>query len=182
MAKWQAFGYSIRKNKRTRRITLTVRQDGSVFVTIPSWASEEIGRNFVRENESWIAKKIQEFKDKDKDKGLLPRQSRAHYLKYNGKALEEIKKKVKSFNNLYGFLINRISVRNQRARWGSCSIKGNLSFNYKIMFLEEELMDYIIVHEICHLKEPNHSKKFWKLVSLTFPDYKKMRRKLKGIV
>jgi predicted metal-dependent hydrolase len=79
-----------------------------------------------------------------------------------------------------GFRVNRISVRGQKTRWGSCSSGGNLSFNYRLMRHRHEVIDYVIIHELCHLKEMNHSEKFWKLVQAFCPDYKKLRKELKG--
>jgi predicted metal-dependent hydrolase len=79
----------------------------------------------------------------------------------------------------YEFRINKVSVRNQKTRWGSCSVRGNLSFNYNLVQYKKEIIDYVILHELCHLKEMNHSKKFWKLVENICPDYKTLRRELK---
>ncbi len=85
------------------------------------------------------------------------------------------------FNKSYNFPYNKITIRNQISRWGSCSKRGNLSFNYRIVLLPLELADYIIVHELCHLGEFNHSKKFWDLVARTIPHWKKLRRELKKV-
>lgn len=79
----------------------------------------------------------------------------------------------------YDFKVNNISVRNQKTRWGSCSAKGNLSFNVNLVQYKREIIDYVIVHELCHLKEMNHSKKFWLLVEKICPDYKFFRKELK---
>lgn len=79
----------------------------------------------------------------------------------------------------YGFIINKVSVRNQKTRWGSCSARGNLSFNYNLVQYKKEIIDYVIVHELCHRKEMNHSKKFWLLVEKFCPDYKILRKELK---
>jgi predicted metal-dependent hydrolase len=79
----------------------------------------------------------------------------------------------------YGFIINKVSVRNQKTRWGSCSARGNLSFNYNLVQYRKEIIDYVIVHELCHRKEMNHSKKFWLLVEKLCPDYKLLRKELK---
>jgi predicted metal-dependent hydrolase len=80
----------------------------------------------------------------------------------------------------YGFRINKVTVRRQTSRWGSCSSKGNISLNYKLMKHPEKVIDYVILHELCHLTEMNHSVKFWDLVSRYVPDYKELRKKLKG--
>jgi len=87
--------------------------------------------------------------------------------------------KIKHFNNFYKFKINKVFIKNQKSRWGSCSSKGNLNFNYKIIYLRPELADYLIVHELCHLGELNHSKKFWALVEKTIPNYVKINKELK---
>jgi len=86
---------------------------------------------------------------------------------------------VEYFNAMYGLRCNRITIRNQKTRWGSCSRKGNLNFNYKIALLPQRLADYIIVHELCHLGEFNHSRKFWALVAQTMPDHVDLRKELK---
>lgn len=83
------------------------------------------------------------------------------------------------FNQLYGFSYNRIFIKNQKSRWGSCSSKKNLNFNYRIALLPTELQDYLIVHELCHLAEMNHSKNFWKLVERAVPEYKRLNKRLK---
>lgn len=83
------------------------------------------------------------------------------------------------FNKFYNFKINRVAIKNQSTRWGSCSSKGNLNFNYKIIYLKPELADYLIVHELCHLGQLNHSKKFWLLVSKTIPNYVIINKELR---
>jgi len=88
-------------------------------------------------------------------------------------------KKVAKFNKIYGFEYNKINIKNQKTRWGSCSKKGNLNFNYKIALLPERMAEYIVVHELCHLGEFNHSRKFWNLVAKTMPEYQEITEDLK---
>lgn len=83
------------------------------------------------------------------------------------------------FNQFYNLSYSKISVRNQKSRWGSCSSKSSLSFNYRLCLLPGELADYIIVHELCHLQEMNHSQDFWRLVAQSIPNYKQLKRQLK---
>lgn len=78
-----------------------------------------------------------------------------------------------------GFKVRKVSIRNQRTRWGSCSSSGALSFNYKLIQFREEIIDYVIIHELCHLREMNHSRDFWKIVSSIVPEYKSLRKELK---
>ena len=79
----------------------------------------------------------------------------------------------------HGISVGRIAIRNQKSRWGSCSKKGNLNFNYKLAFMPPAVRDYVVVHEICHIKEFNHGRGFWSLVAETVPDWKERRRQLR---
>jgi hypothetical protein len=90
-----------------------------------------------------------------------------------------VENRLSYFNKLYNFEINRIAIKNTKSRWGSCSKKKNLNFNYRIIFLEPKFADYLVVHELCHLGEFNHSKKFWNLVEKTIPDYKNIDKKIR---
>lgn len=105
----------------------------------------------------------------------------AHFLTHKEKARIHIQNRLAYWNTFYNFQYGRIAIRNQTSRWGSCSKKGNLNFNYRIIFLSEALMDYVIVHELCHLKEFNHSQNFWNLVAQAMPAYKKLRSELRSI-
>jgi predicted metal-dependent hydrolase len=105
---------------------------------------------------------------------------RRDYLKHKESARALVAERVLHFNKIYQHSYNKIAIRNQKTRWGSCSSKGNLNFNYKILFLPEALRDYVIVHELCHLKEFNHSKKFWDLVAVAIPDHSEVRKELKS--
>lgn len=105
----------------------------------------------------------------------------AEYRELKQTALIFVLKKAEEINKVYNFKYNRISVKNQKSRWGSCSKKGNLNFHYKIIRLPERLANYLVAHELCHLKEFNHSRNFWDLVALTCPDYKIRRQEFKRI-
>ncbi|MBN2854285.1 M48 family metallopeptidase [Patescibacteria group bacterium] len=107
--------------------------------------------------------------------------SKADFLEHKEKAREIILERLKYFSSLYNFSYGRVSIRNQKTRWGSCSRQGNLNFNYRLFHLSPELRDYVIVHELCHLKEFNHSSNFWNLVSKAIPKHRELRRELKKI-
>ena len=106
--------------------------------------------------------------------------NRRDYLKYKESARALVINRLAYFNQEYKTTFNRISIRNQRTRWGSCTSKRNLNFNYKIALILPRLADYIIVHELCHLLEMNHSQKFWDQVARTMPDHVVLRRELNG--
>lgn len=103
------------------------------------------------------------------------------YLELKGIALELVKYRLEYWNLHYKLSYGRVSVKNHVSRWGSCSSKGNLNFNYRIAELSSKLVDYIIVHELCHRAQFNHSQKFWDLVGETIPDYLECRAELKKI-
>lgn len=84
-----------------------------------------------------------------------------------------------ALNQHYGFTYKRVAIRNSSSRWGSCSQKGNLNFHYRLLELPPELADYIIVHELCHLAELNHSERFWSRVGEVVPDWKRCRKALR---
>lgn len=102
-----------------------------------------------------------------------------HYEDYKKIALKLVTRRLAYFNKTYSYAYNKITIKRQKTRWGSCSQKKNLNFNYKIVFLPSELSDYIIVHELCHLNEFNHSSRFWKLVYRAIPDYSNTRARLR---
>ncbi len=112
-------------------------------------------------------------------KKLLSHLSAKDYRENKKKAYELISGRISYFNQTGEYPVGQVSIKNQKTRWGSCSSKKNLSFNYKLLFLPPNLRDYIIIHELCHLKEMNHSKNFWSLVSQKVPNYKALRREIK---
>ncbi len=103
------------------------------------------------------------------------------YLVHKESARRLVHERLEYFNQFYGFKYNKVAIRNQKTRWGSCSRRGNLNFSYKIALLSSRLSDYIIVHELCHLSQFNHSNDFWSLVSRQFPDHKELRGQLKRV-
>ncbi len=103
------------------------------------------------------------------------------YNKNKELARRILTEKVHIYNKFYNLQYNRIAIKNQKTRWGSCSSLKNLNFNYKLIYLPDHLINYVVVHEICHLKELNHGKNFWHLVAVAVPDYKDRVRELQLI-
>ena len=166
----------IKKNRRSKHLRLTVHSDGSVLLTIPWRVSKEIGLKFLQEKKDWLIEQLKIKNEKLKD---IPRRTRMDYLKHKEEARKLVWGRLEHFNSFYNFEYNNFVIRDQKTRWGSCSGKKNLNFSYRIIFLPPELADYLIVHELCHLKEMNHSSRFWALVEKTIPNYKATRMKLR---
>lgn len=175
----QKINYTLRKSKRARRMRLMINCDGNLVVTLPNslFFGESYAEKIIREKAGWILDKLNYFA-KHKRKYFF-HGGKKDFLKYKNITLELVERRINYFNQFYNFKFKKISIRNQKTRWGSCSRKGNLNFNYKIALLPEKLSDYIIVHELCHLGEFNHSKKFWNLVFKTIPDYRKIRKEIR---
>ncbi len=168
--------YTIKRSKKAKRMRITVYRNGDVIVTSPFIMRQSIIEEFVHNKINWIYKKIQFFNSIDNKSIRIF--SYKDYLENKNKAFIFVNNKIKFYNKIYNFPFNKICIKNQKNSWGSCSYKKNLNLNYKIIFLPVELQNYIIVHEICHLKELNHSKKFWALVKKTLPDYIETRKEL----
>ena len=168
--------YKLKISKRARYMRLEIKRSGELVVTAPYGIDLRFVERFLSQKSDWI-KKTKSYFDLAKSKATFLSQGygKTGYKKYKEKARILAENRISFYNKFYNFKINRVSIKNTKSRWGSCSKKGNLNFNYKITLLPLELADYVIVHELCHLQELNHSKKFWKLVALTLPNYKELR-------
>ncbi len=168
--------YTVRHSTRSRRLRLTVCCDGAVVLTLPKSYDESRIEKFLKEKSDWMQRKIEYFKALD---GVRYKSGdRAEYLLHKETARKLVKERLEHFNKFYGFKFNRVSIKDQKTRWGSCSRKGNLNFNYRLALIPLNLADYIVVHELCHLKEFNHSQKFWDQVARALPNYKELRTEL----
>jgi len=157
---------------------LVIYCDGNFVVTVPRGIGENLVEKFIVTKSQWVIDKLEYFKSFPV--GIFFKRNKKYSLKLKKEAFELVDKRVTYFNQAYGFRFDKVSIRNQKTRWGSCSEKGNLNFNYKIASLPQRTADYIIVHELCHLGEFNHSQKFWNLVARAVPDYLQIRNELKN--
>ena len=175
--------YKIRESTRAKNVSINIDLDGSVEVVKPRGLDMSVVHDFVYKKRGWILRSIQYFKNfnypEGFDFGQIKRLTKRDYLKNKEEARVLINKRVEHFNQVYNFQFGRVSIKNQKRCWGSCSEKGNLNFNYRLLFLPEHLRDYIIVHELCHLVELNHSRRFWSLVERTVPRHKEIKKELK---
>jgi hypothetical protein len=131
---------------------------------------------------TWVFRRIRRVRRRPSvRRKIFISNSKADYEKYKEQARDLITRKIIDFNSFYHFTFNKITIRNQMSRWGSCSKKGNLNFNYRLALLSDDLVDYVVVHELCHLGEFNHSKDFWNLVSQKISNHAELRRQLHKI-
>jgi hypothetical protein len=133
---------------------------------------------FIIKKAAWVIEKIEYFKNVPYKEVVKHTQKEIDV--YKNQAKEILKERLPYFSDCYGVTYKNVVIKNITSRWGSCSSKGNLNFNYKIALLSPELADYIIVHELCHLKEMNHGDEFWKLVERCMPNHKELRKQLRA--
>ena len=172
--------YILRRNRRAKSVRLSVGVGGMLAVTVPYGVALWRAESFIHEKTDWVLRSI-ETMEKRSAESIFSRRSKREYQKLKETARSLAKSRVEYFGSFYGIHPGAIAIRNQKTRWGSCSKRGNLNFNYKIALLPEHLADYIVVHELCHVVEFNHSKKFWQLVAKAIPDYKARRREIKKL-
>lgn len=174
----------IRSNRKT--LAIQINPDLSVTVRAPKYAPQSDIERILREKESWIQKHIEKIREQEANKNEIQGESvESDYLtneeikKLADKALQHIPKRVSYFAKQIGVTYGKITIRNQKTRWGSCSGKGNLNFNCLLMLTTPEVIDYVVVHELCHRKEMNHSGAFWAEVEKVIPNYKEQVKWLK---
>ena len=157
---------------------MEVRDDG-LIIRAPLRASVEEINSFVLQHKRWIEKNMNRIEERKKavdEQGLL---SDEDIQELADRALETIPERVRYYAPLVGVTYGRITIRNQKSRWGSCSSKGNLNFNCLLMLTPPEVLDSVVVHELCHRKVMNHSQRFYEEVLKVYPDYWKWTKWLK---
>ena len=169
----------IRSSRRT--LSLQVKNDGQVIVRAPRHVTLQEIAAFVRKNSAWLHKHLEKVRKEKELNAASPVQplTMEDIQKLADEALRVIPDRVAHFAPLVGVTYGRITVRNQRTRWGSCSSKGNLNFNCLLMLAPPGILDYVVVHELCHRKVMNHSPKFWAEVAKVMPDYKERQKWLR---
>ena len=170
--------YAIIKSSR-KTIAVEVRQDGSVLVRAPRNCPQSRIDTFLKEKQAWVLAKVEEQKEKEADSMKIQPLSEAEQRLYRDKAREIFEQKVSYYAQMMGVSYGRIAIRDQKTRWGSCSGEGNLNFNWRLIFAPAGVLDYVVVHELAHRKEMNHSPRFWKVVEDTMPEYRKYQKWLK---
>ncbi len=167
----------IKSNRKT--MTLEVTREGRIIVRAPLKMPQSEIERFVQSKAEWLEKTLAKVRQRKDLNHQQPRLSMDEIHALAQKAMEVLPERTAYFAARIGVSYGGITIRNQRTRWGSCSSKGNLNFNCLLMLTPPEIQDYVVVHELCHRKEMNHSDRFWKEVEKILPDYKERKAWLK---
>ncbi len=169
--------YTLSRSKRVNYMRITINKRGEVRVTAKHTIILRDIDRFVYEKRSWVVKHTRDIANRF---CLLPDEgAKTNFSDCRARSLKIIRDRVRHYNSLYDFKVKRINVKNTRAQWGSCSSGGNLSFSYKIFFLPQNLIDYVVVHELVHTIHMNHGVKFYSLLVSILPDYVRCEISLK---
>ena len=167
------------------RKTLALEVKGGIVkARVPMRVSDKNVISFIEKNKNWIERAIGVWKKKveeNKASGLIIPPLCELTSNEHKTIKKSLERRVEYFAGLLGVSYNRKSIRDQRTRWGSCSSKGNLNFNYRLFFLKSELMDYVVIHELSHRIHMNHSREFWNVVEEFCPNYRDYRKQLSEI-
>lgn len=173
-------GYQIEvvRSARAKHLRLSVYRGGRVRLTLPHRASEDDAKRFARERLSWLHRARARMAAADA--ALMPAIPVRDVVRIRLQAREAVCALLDRYDPVYGYSYGSVRVKRMTTRWGSCSKQGNLNFNIHIVHLPTRLQEYLVVHELCHLREMNHSSRFWALVERTIPDYLDRRRELRS--
>lgn len=166
----------IRSNRKTLALQI---KDGELIIRAPRKAKQAEIDAMIDQHRMWIEKHLQKAEQHRQAADALEPLTMEEIRSLADQALKVIPERVRYYAPLIGVTYGRITIRNQRTKWGSCSAQGNLNFNCLLMLTPQEVLDSVVVHELCHRKEMNHSDRFYAEVLRVFPDYKKWDKWLK---
>ena len=165
------------RHPRARRYVVRVRADGTVRVTIPRWGSKRDAQAFAEAQREWIGRQLARMADERTavKETLAPEDVR----ELRTRAERELPGRLTELAREHGLTVTGISVRNQKSRWGSCSPNGRICLNWRLVRMPDWIRDYVMIHELMHLKRLDHSPAFWRLVAGACPGYEDARRWLR---
>ena len=164
----------VRSNRKTTAIQ--INEKGDIIVRSPYSVSRRKVEQMLREKQDWIEKHQKAIKEKENSRREITEQERREGIE---RAKQILPARIQYYAKIMGVTYGKVTLREQKTRWGSCSSKGNLNFNWKLALMPDEILDYVVVHELAHRMEMNHSDKFWKIVENVLPDYRERRKWLK---
>jgi len=166
--------YLFTRHPKARRYLIRVREDGSVRVTIPRWGSRRDAEAFAAQERAWIDRQLRRLEQARaaRPRRTLPPGEREALL---ARAKQELPVRLRGLADRHGLAVTRVSIRNQRWRWGSCSRDGHICLNWRLVLMPPDVADYVMIHELMHLRRMDHSPKFWRLVAQACPEYRACR-------
>ena len=170
--------YEVKRSAR-KTLGLSICPDGSLLVRAPVWLPESEIRRILLHKQDWIRKSILKMREAAERAGAASSFTEEEMREMARRASEVIPERVAHYARQIGVSYGKITIRCQKTRWGSCSSKGNLNFNCLLMKTPPEVMDSVVVHELCHRKEMSHSARFYTEVLRAYPDYRRWERWLK---
>ena len=163
----------IRSNRKTLSIQL---KSGEIIARAPLRMKDKEIYSFIESKKSWIEKNLSKIVEREKAISEVQPFTQEELNALAEKAKQIIPERVRYYAPKIGVTYNRITIRCQRTRWGSCSSKGNLNFNCLLALFSLEVIDSVVVHELCHRKHMNHSPQFYAEIEKVFPEYKKWHK------
>jgi predicted metal-dependent hydrolase len=162
------------RHRWARRYILRVLDDGTLRVTLPRWGSKKEAQAFVERSGAWITKQLL------KQRSLPDNPAKECPAELRERASTELPRQLLALAAAHGITVTRVSIRNQRTRWGSCSARGSITLNWRLILVPDFVRDYVMIHELMHRRELNHSKRFWKHVAAACPRHQDARRWLRA--
>lgn len=172
------YNVEVRRSKR-KSAAIKITADMQIVVFVPLYVSDNEIERMVISKSKWIDEHMLKVQSTVDERSKLEKITFEQIKELADQAVEYIPKRVKYYAEKENFVYNKITIKNLVSRWGSCSTKGNLNFNCLLMLTPDYVIDYIVVHELCHLREMNHSEKFWAEVEKIMPDYQRAELWLK---
>jgi hypothetical protein len=172
------YNVEVRRSKR-KSAAIKITADMQIVVFVPLYVSDNEIERMVISKSKWIDEHMLKVQSTIDERSKLEKITSEQIKELADQAVEYIPKRVKYYAEKENFVYNKITIKNLVSRWGSCSTKGNLNFNCLLMLTPDYVIDYIVVHELCHLREMNHSEKFWAKVEKIMPDYQRAELWLK---
>lgn len=163
-------------SSRRKSLSMQVEEDGSIILRIPMGMTAEAAKAFAMKHEKWLGSHYKKIMDNQASRRTY---TPGEIREYKDRLRPVLEHRAAYYAGLLGVDFARITIREQKTRWGSCSARGNLSFNWKLALMPPEILDYVVAHEVAHRVELNHSPRFWALVEQLVPDYRTRRRWLK---
>ena len=174
----EKISYQIIRSQR-KTMSLEIKPDGQIIVRAPLRLSQVRIRRCVEQKQEWILKNLEKIQKREVQRETVPGLSKEERTRLQQEVCRKIPERTAYFAEKIGVSYGRITLRQQKTRWGSCSANGNLNFNWLLILAPPEVLDYVVVHELCHRRQMNHSQAFWNEVSAVLPGYKEQKKWLK---